>query len=37
MRELIGSLRLPRAAAAGKSERGPREGMDAANALGGTR
>lgn len=37
VRELIGSLRLPRAAAAGKSERGPREGLDAANALGGTR
>jgi dihydroorotate dehydrogenase (NAD+) catalytic subunit len=37
VRELIGSLRLPKAAAAGKSERGPREGLDAANALGGSR
>ena len=37
VRELIGSLLLPRAASAGKPERGPREGLDAANALGGTR
>ncbi len=37
VRELIGSLRLPRAPAAGKGERGPREGLDAANALGGSR
>jgi dihydroorotate dehydrogenase (NAD+) catalytic subunit len=35
VRELIGSLRIPRASAAGDGERGPREGLDAANALGG--
>jgi len=35
VRELIGSLVIPRAPAAPQPERGPREGVDAANALGG--
>jgi dihydroorotate dehydrogenase (NAD+) catalytic subunit len=35
VRELIGTLRIPRAPAAGDGGRGPREGLDAANALGG--